>query len=103
MPDKEFEQNIEFHALAREELAESAQWYEDKKSGLGEEFLNEVTIKLERIAKRPQSHAVAHKNVRQVSLTRFPYLIYYIIKPPSIYILSIWHKKRNRDGWKTRL
>ena len=103
MPDKEFEPKIEFHAQAREELAESAQWYEDRKSGLGEEFLIEVESKLERIANRPQSHPVTYENVRQISLTRFPYLIYYLIKPPSIFILSVWHKKRNRDGWKTRL
>jgi len=72
LPDKEFEQKIEFHAQAREELAESAQWYEDKKSGLGEEFLDEVESKLEKIANRPQSYARVHDNVRQASLTRFP-------------------------------
>ena len=103
MPDKEFEPKIEFHAQAREELAESSEWYEDRKSGLGEEFLNEVESKLQKIAIRPNSFAVVHNDVRQASLIRFPYLIYYVIKSPVIFIISIWHKKRNGDGWKNRL
>ena len=85
MPDKEFEPKIEFHAQA------------------SEEFLNEVESKLQKIAIRPNSFAVVHNDVRQASLIRFPYLIYYVIKSPVIFIISIWHKKRNRDGWKNRL
>ena len=103
MPDKEFEQRIEFHAQAREELAESAQWYEDRKSRLGEEFLDEIESKLERIARKPNSYSIVYKDVRQASLSRFPYFLYYTIKPPSVFILSIWHKKRNPDGWKIRI
>lgn len=103
MPDKEYEQKIEFHSLAREELTESAKWYEERKTGLGDEFLDEIESKLERIARKPNSYSIVYENVRQASLTRFPYLIYYIIKSPLVFILSIWHKKRDRDGWKKRI
>ena len=89
MPDKEFEQRIEFHAQAREELAESAQWYEERKVGLGEEFLDEIENKLERIARKPNSYSTVYEDVRQASLSRFPYIIYYIIKSPFVFILSI--------------
>jgi hypothetical protein len=86
MPDKELEQKIEFHAQAREELAESANWYEERKSELGEEFLDEVESKLRKIANKPNSYPVVYQDVRQASLSRFPYLIFYIIKSPFIFV-----------------
>ena len=52
MPEKELNQEIEFHPEARLELAESAEWYEDKKPGLGDEFINEVDEKLKQILKK---------------------------------------------------
>ncbi len=103
MPEKKSNHEIEFHPEARVELAESADWYEDKKSGLGDEFIDDVELKLEQILKRPLSYSEIHNGTRQASIKRFPYFIYYTIQSPIIYILAIWHKKRNRDGWKDRL
>ncbi len=103
MQEKELNPEVEFHPEARLELGESAEWYEEKKSGLGELFIDEIEEKLNQILKHPYSYSEVHKKARQTSLKKFPYFVYYVIQSKIIYIIAIWHKKRNREDWKDRL
>ena len=47
---------------AEADLAEGFDWYEERRSGLGEEFLNEVQTRLRKIEENPLRHAVVYRN-----------------------------------------
>jgi hypothetical protein len=48
---------LELHPEARAELRSAALWYEERHSGLGDEFIAEVSAALDRIGDAPESYA----------------------------------------------
>lgn len=47
---------VVFRRAAKDELEEAAAWYEDRRRGLGDEFLNEIGEAVERAANHPERH-----------------------------------------------
>jgi hypothetical protein len=54
---------------------ETYNWYEDIRSGLGIEFLNEIEAALNKISLHPYNYSFTSKNLRKIRIRRFPYLI----------------------------
>jgi toxin ParE1/3/4 len=92
---------------AEEEAQEAALWYEDRRRGLGLEFLAAVDNGVQRIRNDPLAFAALEAlpeelNVRRFLLRRFPYAIIYEIIPNEIRILAIAHMRRRPHYWKKR-
>lgn len=64
------EEKYKLEPLAKKDIKESAKYYEEKKEGLGGEFLDEINIKIIEIINKPYSNPVFYKNVRQASSKR---------------------------------
>ena len=47
---------VEFLPRARRELLEAWDWYDDKWSGLGDRFMQEVETKIQQIEKTPERY-----------------------------------------------
>ena len=62
-------------AEAVQDMADAFNWYEEKRTGLGSEFLDEVEKLLDHITENPE-HYQSHGNVRIAVLHRFPYRLY---------------------------
>lgn len=90
------EEKYRFTDKAKKQLKENFKYYDNVNSKLGNDFIQEVNDKVEQIANRPESHSVVYKDVRKASLKRFPFFIYYSLRDAVVYILSIWHKKREQ-------
>jgi hypothetical protein len=58
---------------AEAEVAEAFDWYEQRATGLGSEFLVAVNAVLESIIQDPQRFAIVRKTVRRALTRRFPY------------------------------
>jgi toxin ParE1/3/4 len=80
---------IEVKEQAREDLAKAAVWYEKRSFGLGERFANEYQSTTERIKQNPFGYQIKRKNLRQIQLKKFPYLIIYSIDTHTITIYGI--------------
>lgn len=82
---------------AKKELSEAFLWYEDKQTGLGGRFANEIFTKLSEIENNPDRHPIKIKNLREVKIAVFPYLIIYRINKSTkqLIVVSIFHVKRN--------
>ncbi len=87
---------------AEAELAEAFNWYEDQVSGLGPDYLHAVEASLYGIARNPESYPVVYRNVHRCLIRRFPYAIFYLVKPERIVVLSVFHVRRNPEHWKNR-
>lgn len=90
------------------ETQEASQWYENRRGGLGLEFLAAVDAGVQRVRHDPLAFALLETlpeepNVRRCLLPRFPYAIIYEIDSTEIRILAIAHARRRPGYWKNRL
>jgi plasmid stabilization system protein ParE len=87
--------NILFKEPAREDIAETFEWYNARKEGLGDRFLAELNQIIKQIEVNPHLFQVRRKNIRLGLLKRFPYLIVYEIEECRIVIYKIIHARRH--------
>jgi plasmid stabilization system protein ParE len=94
---------IRLHAGARSELKEVLSYLDGQSAGLGEQFLAELRHTVEAITAYPEAAPVSTRGVRQKLMTRFPYVIAYVIQSRAIRILAISHQRRRPGYWLDRL
>jgi plasmid stabilization system protein ParE len=87
---------------AEQDLAGSATWYEDQRSGLGLEFLQEAQDVLSAIAERPLSFPIVHRTARRALLHRYPFGVFYFIEGEQAVVIGILHGSRDPQAWKAR-
>lgn len=92
---------------ASTELEDAAQWYEQRRSGLGIEFLEAIDAALEFIALFPEAGAPVpgvplSLPVRHVPVRRFPFHVVYLELPDAIRILAFAHDRRSPGYWHSR-
>jgi toxin ParE1/3/4 len=85
---------------AATQIAEAQIWYNTKKQGLGEEFLNSLEDVFQIIISNPLLFQVKHKQIRCGLLKRFPYGVFYFIDDKRIVVLSVFHLSMNPAKWK---
>lgn len=63
-------------------------YYEDKRKGLGEEFLEELTKKYKSISAHPELYSFIDNRrlLRDVKIDRFPYVIIYETREDTVFI-----------------
>jgi toxin ParE1/3/4 len=93
---------------AKEELAAAAEWYEERREGLGLELLAEVDTVFGAIARRPgrfplYPRVAPELGVRRATARRFPYSIAFIDLATVIRVLAVAHEKRRPGYWVGRL
>jgi plasmid stabilization system protein ParE len=77
------------------ELDEAIVWYENQRSGLGNRFLKNVEKCFNRLEENPDIYAIDKAPYRKIKVYRFPFNIYFQIEERQIWVVSIWHQKRN--------
>jgi mRNA-degrading endonuclease RelE of RelBE toxin-antitoxin system len=90
--------HIELLETAIADLQESYDWYEEKSTGLGGRFAEEVDQYLDLVAKNPYHFAVQFsEKFRFALLRRFPFRIVYSIDEQQrvIYVNAIFHTSRD--------
>lgn len=87
---------------AEADLSEAFQYYEDCRSGLGNDFLLCIEASLSRINRNPNQFRAVYKEVRRAFVTRFPYGIFYIIQENEIIVLAVMHARKKPMTWKSR-
>ena len=90
------------------EAAEAAAWYDDQRSGLGDEFLDELAEAFAEISGTPQecsrleTYSGTHE-VRRYVLDRFPYLVVFVCRSEETLIVAVPHVRRRPLYWLARL
>lgn len=97
------EYDIIIRPEAEKDLAEVFLWYEDKRIGLGFDFLLHADAGFRLIARNPKIHSATYKSVRSHLIKRFPYKIIYLIKNHKIIVLGAIHGRRSLDILKRRI
>lgn len=98
----------ELHAEAEPELVAAAEWYEVRREGLGQDFIEEVVRAAEAIQASPRAWAAwpgvrSDLGIRRFVLARFPFSLPYQIGQNRIIILAIAHTRRRPRYWLKRV
>lgn len=87
---------------AEAELQAARDWYDTQRSGLGQDFVDQVRETIVSVAERPASFPKVHGEVRRAILRRFPYGVFFRTTTEDIVILGIIHGRRHPRLWRSR-
>lgn len=99
--------DVQFVSEASVELTDAAQWYEQRRAGLGLAFLAAVDLAVESLLRWPRAAAPVagladEFEVRRVLIARFPYHVAYLVTNESVYVLAVAHDRRRPAYWSDR-
>jgi plasmid stabilization system protein ParE len=83
-------------------MAEAFDWYEQRKPGLGHEFLAEVRLVFRQVEENPLRHAEIYRKARRALIRRFPYKVFYIFEDHKVEVIVVVHAKRDPQFWQRR-
>ena len=88
---------IVFLVRAQHELLDAWEWYENKQTGLGDRFKDQLMNRIHSIAQHPERYPIRIATYREVRIKVFPYLVIYRIDKDTntVVISSIFHTSRN--------
>jgi len=93
---------VEFHDEASAELIESAAYYQTQARGLGERFLFQARMTIDRLIEMPGRGREIEPGVRKLKLPHFPYGIIYELHHETIFILAVANLMREPGYWRQR-
>jgi plasmid stabilization system protein ParE len=86
---------------AQDELDAAMRWYEDRRAGLGLEFLGVFDRALAQIAESAEVWSPGSR-YRRLILDRFPFVVVFEIRAEGIEVTAVAHARRNPGYWRTR-
>lgn len=95
--------NLDFLPGVEDEIIDASQWYENKKEGLGVDFLLSVEAALFSIKRQPLSFQKVFTTVRRAVIKRFPYGIFFVIENDTITVIAVTSFHRHPATWQKRL
>ena len=91
---------------AKNDVLETADWYDRQQPGLGDEFIEEVVTVFDALAVNPHQYCRRHpiKNIRWRYPKRFPYrVIYEVIEEERLVVIAaVIHAARHDRVWRQR-
>ena len=93
---------------AVKEMTETAAWYEARRKGLGEEFLEGLRRVVIWVINRPSTFLRIRDippdlDIRRALLPRFPFAVVFLRAEQTIRVLAIAHQKRRPNYWLNRV
>jgi plasmid stabilization system protein ParE len=87
---------------AAADVEEAFHWYEARRDGLGDEFLEVVQSGLDSIGSQPQASHVVHRDIRRHLSPRFPHALFYRLVEGELVVIACFHAKRHPRAWRSR-
>jgi plasmid stabilization system protein ParE len=92
-----------FTSEAEEDIQQAHDWYDQRRPGLGLEFLAALEGTIESLVRMPEMCPVTHDGCRRALLRRFPYSVFYIYDSGLITVVAVFHHSRPAEQWTNRL
>ena len=91
---------------SQDDLRNGFLWYEEKRVGLGIDFMLAIEATLRVIERNPFTYSKAPTtmpNIRRAIVFKFSYSIFYSVIDQSVVILAVVSSKQDTAIWKTRI
>ncbi len=95
--------NLVIAPEAQRDIIEAYGWYEERRPGLGEDFLSCVDACIQQICRMPERHAKAYGDYRRALTRRFPYAVFYEYTTGTVIVYCVFHTSRDPEKWRQRL
>ncbi|MGC2518840.1 MAG: type II toxin-antitoxin system RelE/ParE family toxin [Burkholderiales bacterium] len=76
--------------------------YDERRLGLGDEFVHEIEQAIAKTAAAPERYPVVFGDVRRTVARRFPFSVYFRVRPDALVVLAVFHGRRNPAIWQRR-
>jgi hypothetical protein len=92
---------------AQLEVLDAATWYESRRVGLGDDFIDEFERAIGHVTSEPsrfgrlETYSGVH-DVRRCMLARFPYLIVFLQRASETVVVAVSHVRRRPLYWLDR-
>ena len=96
-------QPLRLRPEAQADIREARDWYEERRPGLGREFLATVRETLAAVERSPLLHPRLRGEIRRARLPRFPYSFLFIVEPGQTIVFACFHARRDPKSWQSRL
>ena len=83
-------------------MIQAAQFYEERRPGLGFRFIRAVEDISKEIGRLPDAGSPLGQKDRKRAVPRFPYNVVYRIEQERVLVLAIMHQRRKPGYWKWR-
>lgn len=93
---------VRFRLEAAADVETARAWYDEQRSGLGDEFVEALEHAIELIISFPHAFPEIAVGHRRALLLRFPYSLYYRVELDVIDVLACLHSSRSPDMWRSR-
>jgi toxin ParE1/3/4 len=77
-----------------DDLTQAADWYNQKRAALGNEFIEEAYRAFDVLSDRAESFPLVRNDVRRALMKRFPYAIYFRRDVDAVTLLLVVHTAR---------
>jgi toxin ParE1/3/4 len=86
----------QFDAEAAAEFEEHAAWYEERRFGLGDEFVAEVLGTVDQLTEQSTLGSVVSgaAPVRRILLASFPLSLVYLVRADLVFVVAVAHMSR---------
>ena len=88
---------------ALQDVDDAYSWYENRRVGLGEDFLSCVDACVQKICRVPELYIKIHENYRRALVRRFPYTVFFEYADEKVTVYSVFHTSQNPEKWRMRL
>jgi len=96
---------IKLLPIVHTDLRNAKKWYQEKSEKLAQEFKVAINKEIDYIGEYPEHYQQKYKNLRQSLITRFPYVIFYLVEEEQkqVVVFGILHSRRNPEIVQKRI
>ena len=78
------------------------EYYENKRVGLGHDFLLCIEECLSKVERNPGHYKIIYKELRRIAVRRFPYRIFYFVQNNLVIVTAVFHARKDPQAWGRR-
>ena len=94
--------NVTFLPGVAGELETARRWYEERRLGLGNEFMDGFQEAVNVLVHRAQAFGNVYRDVRRLPFKRFPYGIFYRVRDHEIVVIAVLHGRQSMRRLQNR-
>ncbi len=93
---------VDFSPESLDDIAQAYEWYEERRAGLGDEFLGCLDACVQRLIRLPISFPIVYKDYRRALTRRFPYGVFFWVEQGMVKIIAVFHTSQHPNKWRRR-
>lgn len=82
---------------AEREVEAARDWYEQRRAGLGDAFLDEFAAAMSQLEGQPERERLYYRDFRRILLRRFPYKVFYQVAGSRVIVFRVLHGRQAHE------